>query len=149
MSAPTKKGHDDHHMPLMGLFAALLALTAAEVALFEIWHRTAVSGEPFIPKVAMVLILILVLTLPKAAIVLVYFMHIKYEKFIVVFLALIPILFAGIAVLPTLTDLVTLRDRSYTHVEGLSEYKAVRHDDAGHGAEAGHEGHDHATPGAH
>lgn len=140
------KNHDDHRMPLMGLFAALLALTAAEVALFEIWHRTAVSGEPFIPKVAMVLVLILVLTLPKAAIVLIYFMHIKYEKFLVVFLSLIPLLFAALAVLPTLTDLVTLRERSYTHVEGLSEYKAVRHDAEHGGGE--HGGQEHAAPAA-
>lgn len=145
MSAATKSGQHEHRMPLMGLFAALLVLTAAEVALFEVWHYTALRGEPFIPKVAMVLILIIVLTLPKAAIVLIYFMHIKYEKFLIVFLSLIPLLFAGIAVLPTLTDLVTLRDRSFTHVEGLRDYRAIKGHSLEEDGHKDHEGHNHGA----
>jgi hypothetical protein len=129
---PAKHDSHSHAVPLWGLFLALLALTAAEVALFELWHYTYRQGAPFIPKYVMVLILIIVLTLPKAAIVLVYFMHIKFERFFIVFLALVPLVFASLAVLPTLTDVVTLRDHGYTHVQGLRDYKA--HQKAGSAA---------------
>lgn len=84
---------------------ALLALTAAEVGLYEIWLHGAKAGDPFIPKYAMVLIILIVLTLPKAAIVLIYFMHLKFEKQFVIGLAIVPLVFAAICVLPTLADL--------------------------------------------
>jgi len=128
-TASTHAGHahghnkHDHAIPLWGLFLALLALTAAEVALFEIWHASAEDGSPFIPKFAMVLLL-LVFTLPKAAIVMIYFMHLKFEKQFIVLLALLPFLFALIAVLPTLTDSQTLlnQNATYNRVEGLDQY---------------------------
>ncbi len=124
-----------HPVPLWGLFMALLFLTAAEVGLYEIWKHTAQHGDPFIPKLALVLILIIVLTLPKAAIVLIYFMHVKFEKQLVILLALVPFVFVFIAVLPTLTDIMVLREhvpRDY-HVEKISGV-AHDHDKADHAA---------------
>lgn len=120
-----------HPVPLWGLFLALLALTAAEVGLYEIWRHTAAQGEPFIPKLALVLILIIVLTLPKAAIVLIYFMHVKFEKQLIVLLALVPFVFVFIAVLPTLTDILVIKPQvppTY-HVQTIT---GVDHGSAGH-----------------
>jgi caa(3)-type oxidase subunit IV len=121
-----------HPVPLWGLFLALLVLTAAEVGLYEVWTITAKNGDPFIPKLALVLILIIVLTLPKAAIVLIYFMHVKFEKQLIVLLALVPFVFVFIAVLPTLTDIMVLREHvppTY-HVKSITGVSADHH---GHG----------------
>lgn len=151
MSTTTAHAHDDsghhgkdhgHAIPLWGLFLALLALTAGEVALFEIWHRTQevdAAGNitwQLMPKYAMVLLLF-VFTLPKAAIVLIFFMHLKFEKQFIVLLALLPFVFALIAVLPTLTDIKTLLNHGQT-------YNLVPHEDlAGYNPHGG--GH-HGTP---
>lgn len=116
---------------------ALLLLTAAEVGLYEIWRHTAAQGDPFIPKLALVLILVLVLTLPKAAIVLIYFMHVKFEKQLVVLLALAPFLFVFIAVLPTLTDIMVLQEKARPdyYVQTITGIAA----DHGHGHDAPHD----------
>ena len=114
-----------HRVPLWGLFLALLALTAAEVALYEVWSR----NQGIMPKYVMVLILIFVLTLPKAMIVLTYFMHLKFERQLIVALALIPFAMVFVAVLPILTDTVTLKPDAYNQVEGLRDFGPP----AGHG----------------
>jgi len=119
-----------HTVPLWGLFLALLALTAAEVVLFEVWSR----NQWMMPKYAMVLLL-LVFTLPKAAIVLIYFMHLKFERQLVVALALIPFGLALVVVLPILTDIVTLESQAYNQVPGLREFTPnaeVHHTDPDH-----------------
>lgn len=126
-----------HPVPLWGLFMALLLLTAAEVGLYEVWQHTAAHGEPFIPKLALVLILIIVLTLPKAAIVLIYFMHVKFEKQLVILLALAPFVFVFIAVLPTLTDIMVL-DRKVRPDYRVQNITGV---DPNHVRGAGHGGH--------
>ncbi len=113
-----------HRIPLWGLFLTLLALTAAEVALFEVWSE----HQWLMPKYAMVLLL-LVFTIPKAAIVLIYFMHLKFERQLVVTLALIPFATAAIAVLVTLSDIVTLKQDAYNQVPGLREYSPMRQED--------------------
>jgi len=100
-----------HKLPLWGLFLALAALTAAEVGLYETWTRVEALQEAM-PKYALVL-LIFVFTLPKAAIVLVYFMHIKFEKLFIVGLSLCPLIFAALAVLPTLVDALAIKDRAF------------------------------------
>ncbi|MCC7193094.1 MAG: cytochrome C oxidase subunit IV family protein [Phycisphaeraceae bacterium] len=130
-SATTDHGHSNasashrgaHTVPLWGLFLALLALTAAEVGLFEFWHRTAEHGQPIFPKIAMVLLL-LVFTIPKAAIVMVYFMHLKFEKQLIVTFALVPFLASMIAILVTLSDNLTLKNqgKNDNFVPNLAEY---------------------------
>ncbi len=129
---------EQHRVPLWGLFLALLALTAAEVALFEVWSR----NQWLMPKYAMVLLL-LIFTFPKAAIVLIYFMHLKFERQLIVVLALVPFLMCGVAVLPMLSDIVTLKPQAYNQVPGLREFVPQAH--GGHGA-ADH-GADHGSHG--
>jgi caa(3)-type oxidase subunit IV len=132
--APAHSKHG-HSIPLWGLFLALLALTAAEVGLFEFWSRTNLAGHPFIPKFAMVLLL-LIFTLPKAAIVMIYFMHLKFEKQLVVLLAIIPFFTAAIAILVTTTDNQTLRadDKMDNHVPALVNFAPNK--SHGHGEHA-------------
>jgi cytochrome c oxidase subunit IV len=120
--------HDDHGpMKLWPFFLALLALTACEVGLYEYWRSTATIPEGggdkvyFIPKFALIWI-ILVFTLPKAYIVLVYFMHLKFEKLIVVVLALVPLGLLWVCVLPTLTDTATLKSDSPNKQETIGVY---------------------------
>lgn len=121
-----------HIVPLWGLFVALLALTAAEVGLYEFWQRSGeqVNGQMvyFIPKFAIVL-LILVFTLPKALVVLIFFMHLKFEKQMIVTLAIVPFIVAGIAVLLTLSDTKALHDQAQASrsVAGLKDYSLHRH----------------------
>jgi Prokaryotic Cytochrome C oxidase subunit IV len=150
-SVPIDFSKYQHSVPLWGLFLALLALTSAEVGLFEVWNRTkevdpsGVITWSFIPKYALVL-LILMFTIPKALIVLIYFMHLKFEKLTVVGLAISPFIFASLAVLPTLTDTLTLRPRAHNAVPALRTFgppqgEAGHHgDEHGKGAEGGGEG---------
>jgi cytochrome c oxidase subunit IV len=101
--------HAHARVPLRWLFFALLVLTAAEVVLYEIWSYTANHfAQPFVPKYVIVL-LILIFTLPKAAIVMVYFMHLKFERQLIVSLAVLPFGFAFLAVVVTLSDTLTLK----------------------------------------
>lgn len=125
--------HDDHpRLPLWGLFLALTALTAAEVGLFEVWSRSEVF-QSYLPKFALVL-LILVFTLPKALIVLIFFMHLKFEKPFTIFLAIVPFPIVAIAILPTLIDAQTLNNWGMAEnlVPGLKDIKL---DHGGHGDE--------------
>lgn len=129
-ASTTDGSHDEHHgLKLWPFFLALLALTACEVGLYEAWRSSAteVDGEKvyFIPKFALIW-LIMVFTLPKAYIVLVFFMHLKFEKLIVVGLALAPFLFAGLCVLPTLTDTATLNERKTNTQEVIGFYGKER-----------------------
>ncbi len=127
MNATAATHTDDHHVhtvPLWGLFLALLALTAGEVGLFEWWHRTAETGTPVFPKYVMV-ILLMVMTLPKAAIVMIYFMHLKFERPFVVLLAVVPLVMVFICVLPPLIDGQTLKGdgKLLNKVENLGEFE--------------------------
>ncbi len=132
--ASTESKHEGHGhaLKLMPFFLALLALTAAEVGLYEWWRHSwvMVDGEKVfvIPKFALVL-LVLVFTLPKAYIVLVYFMHIKFERAFIVWLAVIPLMMTFLAVLPTLTDTATLKPRKLNHTKVIGVYYPDHHDD--------------------
>lgn len=125
-----------HALRLWPFFLALLALTAAEVGLYEWWRSTAVRVEGAettyaIPKFTLVL-LILVFTLPKAYIVLVYFMHLRFEKALVIWLAVVPLMMTFLAVLPTLTDTATLKSRKLHRVGVIGVYEKPHHGDEGH-----------------
>ena len=84
-----------------------------------------------IPKFALVL-LILIFTLPKAYIVLVYFMHLRFEKAIVVVLAVVPLLLVWICVLPTLNDGTVLKKQRWYHPEVIGLYHPDDHADHDH-----------------
>ena len=92
----------------MPFFIALSALTVGEVGLFELWRST-----QFVPKIVVVMI-ILGLTLPKAAIVMIFFMHLRYEKLVLIIIAVAPLILVFIAILPTLTDIKTVNARPPT-----------------------------------
>lgn len=133
--------HDDHRMPLWGLFLTLLAFTAFEVGLYETWNRMgALDAEgvfhSFIPKLALVLI-IFAFTIPKAAIVMIYFMHLKFEKPFVVALSISPFIFAAICIFTTLVDGNAVSGDMYTRPAQI----------LGHGsAHDSHEGGDLTAP---
>ena len=84
----------------------------------------------------------LVIATIKATIVLMYFMHLKFEKQLIVMLAIAPFMLVCIAVLPILTDTMTLKgnDKTLNAVDGLGEYVVVTD---GHGGDA-HNGEDQA-----
>ena len=117
--------HHGHRVNLWTCFVALLALTAAEVGLYEVWRH-----NPFVPKFGIVM-LILIFTVPKAAIVLIFFMHLKFEKFTIVVLAVVPFIMVGVAVLPMLADSLALKPDATNKVEGLKDYSTLNtHDQA-------------------
>ncbi len=132
-SADSKGHHENHGLKLWPFFLALLALTAAEVGLYEAWRESAETlpdgtKEYFIPKFALIW-LILVFTLPKAYIVFVYFMHIRFEKAIVVVMAVIPLFMVFICVLPTLTDGSALKDQQTNRVTTMKQDELRGHGD--------------------
>lgn len=97
-----------HTLRLLPFFMALSALTVGEVGLFELWRST-----QFVPKIVVVMI-ILGLTLPKAAIVMIFFMHLRYEKLVLILIAVAPLILVLIAILPILTDIKTVNARPPT-----------------------------------
>ena len=133
-------GPAPHTVSLVPCFLALLALTAAEVALYEVWRHTAGTGNPFVPKFALVL-LILIFTVPKAMIVLIFFMHLKFEKFTIVVLALVPFVLVGVAVLTILADSLALKPDAMNKVEGLKDFSTLTAEPLGAGGSELREGH--------
>jgi len=141
MSATTTQhAHHDYRMPLWGLFLALLAFTAAEVGLYEIWRQSAADGDPFLPKVVLVLI-IFAFTIPKGAIVMIYFMHLKFEKSFLVGLSIAPFIFAAICILTPLVDNTTVAgDMKFRPQEIRGHDPALaNHEGEEHGDAAAHE----------
>ncbi|MBH07201.1 MAG: hypothetical protein CMJ20_12890 [Phycisphaeraceae bacterium] len=119
---------NNHSVNLLTCFLLLLVFTAAEIVLYEVWRQTG-----FVPKLVLVF-LIFVFTIPKAAIVMIYFMHLKFEKPLLIMLALAPFVTVAILVLVTLTDSQTLAYRIYTSASDLSTFKIIHH----HGDEEEH-----------
>lgn len=145
--------HDDHPtMPLWGLFIAMVVFTGIEVGLYEIWKAKGVfiDGEfvSFIPKLVLVF-LIFLFTIPKFAIVLIYFMHLKFEKLFVIGLCVLPFIFAGIAIFTTLADSNVLKGQTFARPTEILGHGELHHADehgepaAGHGEEG--ESHDDAA----
>ena len=129
-----------HEVNLLVCFLLLLLFTAAEIVLYEVWRRSNADGDPFVPKFVLVL-LIFAFTLPKAFIVMTYFMHLKFERVTIVGIALVPLILVAVLILPPLTDIRTLAERNYTQDRTLADSKAPP-DRADHGdsdAAADHE----------
>jgi len=133
-SVNTHDTKDAHQVPLWALFLVLLALTAGEVILYDLWVR-----YQFVPKYVLVLV-ILVFTLPKAAVVMTYFMHLKFEKQIIVVLAIIPFFLAAMAVLTMLTDTMTLKPRAHNKVHPIGVYEGHSQPDELHHDHIEHDG---------
>lgn len=84
------------HPNYMGIWAVLAILTVAEVLVALLSH---------IPKNLLIIALVL-LAIWKAALVAMYFMHLKFERLRVIILALAPLPLAFIFVLAVLTEYV-------------------------------------------
>lgn len=127
--ATNSGGQGEHRVPLWALFLALLALTAGEVVMYDLWVR-----YQFMPKYALVMV-ILIFTLPKAAIVMIYFMHLKFEKQLIAVLAVAPFVMACGAVLAIVSDTVTLKPGALNQQEKIGLYTAHGAGQEGHGGE--------------
>ncbi len=138
----TKEKHL-HSVPIWAIFAILLAFTVAEVGMFVQWtasYENAIVARslgdlaalPFMSKATMVMVLLVGLTIPKAAIVMVYFMHLKFEKHLIVFLAVMPIIMIPLVFSPALIDSQTLR------ANGKTDDRYKTQIDAGHGQGSKH-----------
>ncbi|MAE65090.1 MAG: hypothetical protein CMJ18_12540 [Phycisphaeraceae bacterium] len=131
MSEPIKAQESEtsspHQVNLTSCFVLLLLFTAAEILLYEVWARSAANGAPLIPKFAMVLVLLLVLTLPKAFIVATWFMHLRFERVLIVTLATVPLVTVGILILTITADIRTIAPSTYTRDVDLDQFE-TRHD---------------------
>jgi cytochrome c oxidase subunit IV len=79
--------HDAPHPNYMAIFWWLLGLTIAEVLV-----TYAGLSE------AMLIVILLVMAFVKAALVALYFMHLKYDNKILMIIAVVPVILAGIAI---------------------------------------------------
>ena len=126
--------HDSKHALNLPLFFFLLLIfTAAEVGLFEFWRQSGTQGERFVSKFVLVL-LVFAFTIPKAFIVLTYFMHLRFERSLVVLIALVPFFMVALMVLTVLSDIRTLSPRQYGQAVNLADYALE------HGGQAHHDG---------
>jgi cytochrome c oxidase subunit IV len=80
-------GHEAPHPNYMAIFWWLLAITIAEVL---------VTYVPL--SQAMLIIILLVMAFVKAALVALYFMHLKYDNKVLMIIAVVPVILAGIAI---------------------------------------------------
>jgi cytochrome c oxidase subunit 4 len=79
--------HDHPHPNYMAIFWWLLGITIAEVAV------------TFVPmSYAMLVIILLVMAFAKAILVALYFMHLKFDNKILMVIAAVPVVLAGIAI---------------------------------------------------
>lgn len=79
--------HDAPHPNYMAIFWYLLALTIAEVVVTYLGFSE-----------AMMIVILLVMAFVKAALVALYFMHLKYDNKILMIIAVVPVILAGIAI---------------------------------------------------
>ena len=85
--------HETHHVNYMAIFWWLLALTILEV------------GVIFLPIARLLIGILLVgMALSKAALVAMYFMHLRFEKVALGYIAMIPLVLCVFVVLMTMPD---------------------------------------------
>lgn len=89
--------HDVHHVSYMTIFWWLLALTILEIA-----AGVPASG-PSYPHMLKGTLLV-VMALAKASLVALYFMHLKYDRKALSFIALIPLVLCVFVVLMVMAD---------------------------------------------
>ncbi|MBI3127892.1 MAG: cytochrome C oxidase subunit IV family protein [Candidatus Tectomicrobia bacterium] len=89
--------HAAHHVNYMAIFWWLLALTILEVA------AGYPSSGPAYPHMLKGLLLV-IMALTKAALVALYFMHLKFERVALGYIAMIPLVLCVFVVLMTLPD---------------------------------------------
>ncbi len=121
----------EHSVPIWAIFAFLLAFTLAEVGMYVTWKGSyeqfmiGAQDGPYMSKEVMVIVLLVCLTIPKAIVVMIYFMHLKFEKHLIIFLAVMPFIVIPLVFSPPLIDAQTLRGNDIT--VDISEYQAKPH----------------------
>jgi hypothetical protein len=126
--------------PIAGLFCLFLI---ANFTLWLTWSKSAASGDPYMPKYALV-ILIGLITFVQAGLVMALSMHLTRERQIIVGLATLPFITVLLAIFPTLIDILTLKghEQTYNIVSTLHDY-SPHHEHAATGE------HGSAAPGEH
>ena len=89
--------HDDHHVNYMAIFWCLLALTILEII------AGIPAAGPSYPQ-ALKGALLVGMALVKAGLVAMYFMHLKYDKKALSFIAMIPLVLCVFVVLMVMPD---------------------------------------------
>lgn len=87
-----KQGHK--HPPYVGIYFILLVLTAASILVSLVVHREA--APPFVFTLSTV----------KAALIALFYMHLKYEGRYVIALALIPLIVFAVVLFALMPDII-------------------------------------------
>lgn len=117
MQSTGKDHHESHDGAYWRLFIALAVFTGIELAI------PAVLSEPR----WLMIVLLMAVACAKAAGVLFYYMHVKFEKNLVALIAIGPLLFVGILIMLIKADVTEVDQGGWT----FPEEAAVEHD-AGH-----------------
>ena len=97
MASDSHAEHDDHHVNYMAIFWWLLALTILEVL------AGIPQASPAYPQLLKGALLV-GMAVAKAVLVALYFMHLKFEKVALGFIAMIPLVLCVFVVLMVLPD---------------------------------------------
>ena len=97
MASVSHSEHDDHHVNYMAIFWWLLALTILEVL------AGIPQASPAYPQLLKGALLV-GMAVAKAVLVALYFMHLKFEKVALGFIAMIPLVLCVFVVLMVLPD---------------------------------------------
>ena len=89
--------HEDHHVNYMAIFWWLLALTILEVL------AGVPQAGPSYPQMLKGFLLV-IMALVKAGLVAAYFMHLRFEKLALAYIALVPLILCIFVVLAVMPD---------------------------------------------
>ncbi len=89
--------HEDHHVNYMAIFWWLLVLTVLEVV------ASVPQAGPSYPQLLKGFLLV-IMALAKAGLVAAYFMHLRFEKLTLAYIALVPLILCVFVVLAVMPD---------------------------------------------
>lgn len=118
MHSPDSGHHESHDGAYWCLFAGLAVFTVLELAL-----PTVLSEPRWLMIVALMAV-----ACAKAAGVLLWYMHVKFEKRLITLLAVGPLLFVGILIMLIKADVTEVDQGGWT----FADEPAVEHDAGGH-----------------
>jgi caa(3)-type oxidase subunit IV len=118
VESPSTEHHESHDGAYWRLFAALAVFTLVELAIPSMLPE---------PRWLMIVLLMAVAG-AKAAGVLLYYMHVKFEKRLVAWIAIGPLLFVGILIMLIKADITEVDQGGWT----FADAPAVEHEATGH-----------------